>query len=54
MMVFCSFNNLRSVRGKELILEGIILCVYIVYAALMGALGEDQQGKSIQGMPLPT
>lgn len=54
MMVFCSFDNLMSVREKELILGGIIHCVYTVYAALMDALGEDQQGKSIQWMPLPT
>lgn len=54
MIVFCSFDNLWSVRGNELMLGGIIRCVYIVYAALMAALGEDQQGKSIQWMPLYT
>lgn len=54
MTVFCSFDNLRSVRGNELILGGITHCVYVVYAALMAALGQDQQGKSVQWMPLPT
>lgn len=54
MTAFCSFANSRSVRGNELILGGITHCVYIVYAALVAALGEDQQGKSMQWMPLPT
>lgn len=48
--VFCSFDNLRSVRGDELILGEITHCVYDVYAALMAALGSARKEHAVDAI----